>query len=120
MNQERQERFLDIFDTARLGLAIASVVMVVLILFVLKLWIDLNGIVEARAQEARIANEQQVAGCFAAAAQAPPLRQVLVAVEREFNEDAVVALREFIRLNLVNSPTIRDCRQLADDLGVSQ
>lgn len=106
-------------DTWHVAAAVAAVALAVMLLFVLKLWVDLDNVVDARAQEARVANETQVAACFAGAAQSPALRAVLVAVEREFMDPrATEALRNFIQLNLLNSPTIRDCRQLATDLDV--
>ena len=116
------------FDTWRFAAAIAVIGFVVMMLFTIKLWDDLDttvtrldGVVAARLKEAAASDHETVAGCYASATQAPALRRVLLAIENEtVSPSAKADLREFRRLSELNSPTIRECRQLADRLGVNR
>ena len=110
---------LERFDTWKFAAGVAFVAIAFLALFSIKLWVDLDQVVEQRLEEARAADRETVNRCFSSAAQGPALRRVLAAVERETTDPVARAdLREFRRLNAINTPTIRECRQLAERLNV--
>lgn len=113
-------------DTVKLGAAFLMLVILLLALFSIKLWGDLNrtvdkldAIVEARLMEAEAADQQQVDRCYASATQGPILRRVLQALENDVVDARGKAdIQEFRRLSLLNTPTIKDCRALAKRLKV--
>ena len=124
---EEETRFLDFFDSSRLAIGIAFVAIALLTVFSFKLWYDLDKTVrqvekllETRLEEAKASDQAAVSRCFSSATQGPALRRILLAIEQESEDpEAKAAAREFRRLNELNSPTIRECRQLAKKLKVA-
>ena len=79
----------------------------------------IDEIVTQRVEEEKSAKRDQVATCFSRAAQGPSIRAALLALEREANSpEAHQTLRNFRELSELNTPTIRECRQLAKRLNV--
>lgn len=121
MTEPHEKGLLGFLDSWRLAVAISCVALALLTVFSVKLWVDLRHIVDARAEEFQASNSQQVERCFGNATQGPALRRVLVELEMlARTERAKQDVRNFLRVNEVNTPTIRECRQLADNLGVNR
>src|SRR5262249_4194010 len=79
----------------------------------------LDDVVAARAAEAKAANRASVESCFSRASQGPGIRRVLHSLEASVIDPAgQEALRDFDQLNALNTPTFRECRQLAVKLKV--
>jgi hypothetical protein len=78
----------------------------------------IDSIQRERSAEQLTAKTDSVARCFSTANQGPALRRVLRGLERGADMETRLALRDFRQLNLLNAPTLRECRQLADRLNV--
>jgi len=105
---------------------VAFVASIVLAVFAIYLWVQLNNTVErldavvsARIAETRAADEASVQRCFASAANTPALIRVLRILERQaVSPEEFEDVTNFRRVTVANAPTFRECRQLADKLGV--
>lgn len=107
------KRFLRVVDGWRLAAAIACVAVAVLAIFSVKLWVDLNDLVEQNSQEA-------VEACFREATSNPILIRMLRELEALApTEQARQDIRNFSRVSYANAPTLRECRGLAASLGVN-
>ena len=121
-----QHTILEELDTSKIGIAILIIAIALLSVFSIYLLTQLDetverldGVVSARLEEAQKADEEQVTRCFSSATQGPVLRRVLLSFERETMDPTTKQdLQEFRRLSLLNTPTLRDCRLLAKQLGV--
>lgn len=79
----------------------------------------INQIQKERREQAIAGNVASVDRCYSSATQGPRLRVALRALETEtMDPEAKAALRSLRRVNEANTPTIRECRQLADELEV--
>lgn len=79
----------------------------------------IDQIQKERREQAIAANVASVDRCYSSATQGPALRIALRALETEtLDTQAKIALRSLRRINEENTPTIRECRQLADELEV--
>lgn len=126
MPRSHEEGLLGWLDSPRLvvgGFAFFLLGLTVLGIF---LWTDqrkqvdrLDALVVARAKEERAAKREQVESCFSRATQGPSLQRVLIAIERDISDpQAREQIRDFARLNDLNTPTVRECRILAGKLNV--
>jgi hypothetical protein len=114
-----EEGLLGWLDGPRLAVGGFAFFMFGLLVLLLLLWSDTNRLQAENAAEARAAQEEQVALCFATANQTPQLQRVLLALEREVQNPATrAALINYRQLNDLNSPRLRECRQLAKELNV--
>ena len=113
-------RFLDFIDTWKLAAGVAFVAIALLTIWDLKLWVDLNNVVEDRAIELQASNQEQVNNCFNAVAQGPALRRALRAIERELEDPlGQIYVRDLLEINARNTPTLAECTTLAVALGIA-
>lgn len=125
--EAEKEGFLQQLDGPRIGIAALIAFMLVMTIFGIKLYSDqrkqvdlLDAIVREHAAQTSAANRKTVEQCFSDATQAPLLRRVIKALEGETSSPkARLDLEEFRRLNDLNAPTLRECRQLADRIGIT-
>ena len=118
--------FLRWLDSPRLAIYALVIFVLILSLFSLKLWSDqqkqvnlIDSLLAQRLEEAKAADRDAVGRCYSNATQGPAIRRVLDALEREARTRAArSALQEYKRLNLLNVPTVRECRELANKLNV--
>lgn len=93
---------------------------------ILLLWNDqreqvdrIDQIVAERVEEANRARQDQVDTCFARANQGPAIQRALEAIASALDTaKARQAVEDFRLLNKLNTPTFRECRQLAGELNV--
>lgn len=119
--------FVEQLDSPRVGIAAFAVFVVVLLLIVGKVWADersqvqrIDAIITERRGEAKAANRESVRRCFSAANQGPAIIGVLKALEESApNETVRAKYRSFRQLSEVNTPTLMECRQLANRLNVT-
>ena len=79
----------------------------------------IDKLTEENIAQQRAGNIQTVERCFANANLAVPLDRVLGALERQMSNTADrQAVRDFRKLNDLNSNTLHECRQLAEKLNV--
>lgn len=79
----------------------------------------IDRIISERHAEAIAANKDSVRSCFASATQGPAIGRVLRSLERQTKDPiARENIRNFRELNDLNTPTLRECRQLAEKLNV--
>lgn len=118
-HEEQPGTVLAWFDSWRLAAGVAFVFLVALLIFDLKLWVDLNNVVDARLKEAAASDQQAVDRCIASATNTPALLHVLDIVERQaMSPEEFTAVRNFKRVSVANAATVKECRVLADKLGV--
>lgn len=126
-NGHEEGTFLAQVDTWRFVAGIAFVASMVLVIFSIYLWTQLNNtvdrldaVVHARLVEAETSDRESVLRCFSSASQGPALRRALRGLESVVKDpEAQAALRNLRRTSVANSSTIRDCRNLAKKLKVS-
>lgn len=115
-------------DTFRFVAGIAFVATIILVIFSIYLWTKLNNTVDrldavitARIAEQKTSNEAAVDRCYSSATQGPALRIALRGLENAVGvaPDTKEALRNLRRTNALNVPTLAECRQLAEKLGVA-
>lgn len=113
-------------DGPRLVIGAFMLFLVGLTILGILLWSDqreqvdrIDEIIVARQIEAVAANKESVRRCYSAATQGPGITQVLKSLEGQTsNPVAREHFRNFRVLNELNTPTLRECRQLAETLNV--
>ncbi len=112
-------------DTFRFVAGIAFVASIILVIFSVYLWVQLHNtvdrldaVVQARVAEQHASNDAAVERCYASATQGPALNHALNDLQREVSPDTAAALQNLRRVLVANTTTIRECRQLAEKLGV--
>jgi hypothetical protein len=116
---EEHRSLIEWLDSWRIAAGVAFIAITILALWSFKLWVDLNEVLEDRVEAEQAADRESVRRCFSSAAQGPAIRRVLIALENDLTSDeGKEALRDFRRISALNSPTILECRRLADQLNV--
>jgi hypothetical protein len=119
VSTKSEEGLLGWLDGPRVVVGAFAFFLLGMVILLILLWSDTNRLQAEHEAEALAAQKEQVGQCFATASQAPQLLLVLNALEREVSDPAARdALRNYRRLNSLNAPTLRECRQLAEELNV--
>lgn len=126
MTEDQREGFLSQVDTFRFVAGVAFLASMVLVIFSIYLYSELNktvdrldGVVQARLKEAEASDRAAVQRCYSSATQGPALRLALRGLEAETADPQTrEALANLRRTSELNSPTLADCRLLAKRLGV--
>lgn len=124
----RHDRFLHALDSPTLVRWAAGLFMAGLFVLLLLLWNDqrntvaqLDVVVRDHQAQQRKANQDQVRTCFARATNGPAIERALLALTAELKSPkGRRAVEDFRLLNQINTPTYRECRQLAEQLKVPQ
>lgn len=123
----RRDRILRRFDGPSFVRFGAAVFVVGILALIMLMWNDqreqvdrIDAIVAERQQEAQVARQNQVDTCFARASQGPAIQAALTAIVSELDtKKSREAVEDFRVLSNLNTPTYRECRQLAGQLNVS-
>jgi hypothetical protein len=127
VDRGHEEGFLGWLDSPRLVVGAFAFFLLGLAVLGILLWTDqqkqtdrLDAVIVQRLREERAAKTEQVGGCFQRATQGPALQRVLLGLAEGHATQPQLRdqLRDFARLNALNTPTLRECRQLAADLNV--
>jgi hypothetical protein len=114
-----EEGLLGWLDGPRVVVGAFAFFLLGMVILLILLWSDTNRLQAEHEAEALAAQKEQVGQCFATANQTPQLQRVLLALEREVQNPATrAALINYRQLNDLNSPRLRECRQLAKELNV--
>lgn len=125
--EEHESGLLEWLDGPRLVVGAFAFFVLGLAALGVLLWTDqrkqtdrLDAIVAQRLIEERAAKQEQVGTCFSRATTGPALRRVLIAIESSIttNLQARQQLSDYRRLSELNTPTLRECRHLAEKLNV--
>lgn len=124
--EEPEEDLLELLDGPRIALGAFAFFMVGLLILSLLLWNEqrkqierIDDLQQNRIMQEQTAKKVQVETCFSRAAQTPPLNRLLRALQAEIDNPAVRAdIKNYRELVALNTPTFRQCRELADRLNV--
>ena len=124
---EPEHGFLGWLDSPRIVVGAALLFLLALSVFGIVLWNDqrqavkrIDALVIQHQEQSITANKDSVSICFSNAAQGPALRRALSEIEMAIADpQARAALADLRALNVLNTPTLRECRLLAVELHVS-